>query len=68
MALAYFRMLIHKLLNKDPDRISEKYPLIILDRNSTVCMDNNGKYTNHTRHIDIGVSLKLMVKMQKSQY
>ena len=28
----------------------EESPLIILDRKSAVCMANNGKDTNHTRH------------------
>ena len=51
MALAYFRMLIHEFLNKDPDIVIEKYPLIILDSKSAVCMANNGKDTKHTSHI-----------------
>ena len=51
MALLYFRMLIHEFLNKDPDIFPEEYPLLILDRKSDVCMANNGKDTNHTRHI-----------------
>ena len=32
--------------------VPDKYPLIILDSKSAVCMANNGKYTKHTRHID----------------
>ena len=51
MALANFRILIHELLNKDPDIFSEEAPLIILDSKSDVCMSNNDKDTNHTRHI-----------------
>ena len=51
MALAHFRMLIHELLNKDPYIILDEYPLVILYSKSTVCMVNNGKDTNHTRHI-----------------
>ena len=51
MALAHSRMLIHELLNKDPDIVPEKAPLIILDSKSNVCMDKNGKYTKRTRHI-----------------
>ena len=51
MALAYFRMLIHKLLNKDPDIAPEESPIITLDSMSAVCMANNGKYTKHTRKI-----------------
>ena len=31
MSLAYFRMLIHELLNKDTDIVPEEEPLIILD-------------------------------------
>ena len=51
MALARFRVLIHELLNKDPDIVPDKAPLIILDSKSAVCMPNNGKDTKHTRHI-----------------
>ena len=43
MTLAHSRMLIHELLNKDPDIVLEEAPLIILDRNYAVCMANNGK-------------------------
>ena len=31
MALSYFMMLIHELLNKDPDIVPEEAPVIILD-------------------------------------
>ena len=51
MDLSHFRMLIHKPLNKYPDIVTEEAPLIILDSNYSVCMDNNGKDTKHTRHI-----------------
>ena len=51
MALEHFRMLIHELLNKDPDIFPEEAPLIFLDIKSSVCMANNGKDTKHTRHI-----------------
>ena len=51
MSLAHFRMLIHELLNKDPDIVTEETPLIVLDSKSAMCMVNNGKYTNHNRHI-----------------
>ena len=44
-------MLIHELLNKDPYIVPEESPLIILNRKSAVCMDNNGKDTKHTMHI-----------------
>ena len=48
MALAHFRMFIHKLLNKDPYIFPEEYPLIILDIKSAMYMENNGKDTKHT--------------------
>ena len=51
MDLAYFRMLIRELLNKDPDIVSEEDTLIVLDRKSAMCVSNNGKYAKHTRHI-----------------
>ena len=51
MALAHFRMLIHELLNKGTDIVSEEAPLIVLDRKYAMFMDNNGKDTKHTRHI-----------------
>ena len=51
MALANFRMLIHELLNKDPDKVSEEAPLIVLGIMSVICMANNGKDTKHKRHI-----------------
>ena len=51
MTLAHFRMLIHDFLSKDPYIFPEEAPLIILDRNSAVCMDNNGKDNKHTRQI-----------------
>ena len=51
MALAHFRMLIHELLNKDPDIVPDKNPLIVLDSKYSMCMAKNGKDTKHTRHI-----------------
>ena len=51
MDLAHFRMLIHELVNKDPDIGLEEAPLIVLDSKSAVCMANNGKDTKHTRYI-----------------
>ena len=51
MALAHFRMLIHELLNKDPDIVTEEAPLIVLDSKYAMCMDKNGEDTKHTRHI-----------------
>ena len=58
MDLVYFRMLIRELFNKYPDIVPEEDLIIILDSNSDVCMDKNGKDTNHTRHIVRGVILK----------
>ena len=51
MDLAHFRVLIHELLNKDPDVVPEEAPLIILDSKSDVCMAKNGKDIKYTRHI-----------------
>ena len=51
MDLAHFRMLIHELLNKNPDIVPEEALLIVLDSKSAMCMDNNSKDTKHTRHI-----------------
>ena len=51
MALAYFRVLIRELLNKDPDIFPEEAPLIVLDSKYAMYMAKNGKYTKHTRHI-----------------
>ena len=51
MDLAYFRMLIHELPNKDPDIVPEEAPLIVLDSKSAMCMAKNDKDTKHTRHI-----------------
>ena len=47
MALANFRMLIHELLNNDPDIVSEEAPLIVLDSKSAMYMANS-KDTKHT--------------------
>ena len=38
-------------MNKDPYVVLEQASLIILDRNSYICMSKNGKYTKQTRHI-----------------
>ena len=51
MALANYRMLIHELLNKDPDMVPEEAPLIFLDIKSSILMIKNVKDTKHTRHI-----------------
>ena len=44
-------MLIHELLNKDPDIVTEEAPLIVLDSKSAMCMAKNGKDAEHIRHI-----------------
>ena len=36
MALAHFRVLIHELLNKDPDIVPVEAPLIVLDSKSAM--------------------------------
>ena len=51
MALAHFRMLVHELLNEDPDMLPKEAPLIVLDRKSAMCMAKNGRDTKNTRHI-----------------
>ena len=51
MALEHFRMLIHGLLNKDPDIVTEESPLIVLGSKFAICMDKNDNCTKHTRHI-----------------
>ena len=51
MALAHFRMLVHELLNEDPDMVPKEAPLIVLDSKSAMCMAKNGRDTKHTRHI-----------------
>ena len=51
MDLAHFSMLIHELLNKDPDIFPEEAPLVVLKSKSSMCMAKNGKDTKHTRHI-----------------
>ena len=51
MALAHVRMLIHELLNKDPEIFPEEAPLIVLDSTYAMYMAKNYKDTKHTRHI-----------------
>ena len=50
MALAHFRMLVHELLNEDPDMFPKEAPLIVLDSKSAMSMAKNGRDTKHTRH------------------
>ena len=38
-------MLINEYSKKDPYVVTEEAPLIILDSNSSVCMDKNGNDT-----------------------
>ena len=51
MDVARFRMLIHELLNKDPDIIPEEAPMIVLESKFVMFMAKNGKDKKHTRHI-----------------
>ena len=51
MALAHFRMLIHELLKKGQDIVTEEAPLIVLYSKSAMCMVKKFKDTKHTRHI-----------------
>ena len=51
MALAHFRMLVHELLNEDPDMVPKEANLILLDGKYAMCMAKNGKDTRHTRNI-----------------
>ena len=44
-------MLIHELLNKDPDIAPYKASLIVLDSKFSICMAKNREYIKHTRHI-----------------
>ena len=43
MDLAHFRMLVHELLNEDPDMVLNEAPLIVLDSKSVMCMAKNGR-------------------------
>ena len=65
MALAHFRMLIHKLLNKYACIVTEEAPLIILYNKSNVCMAMNGKDTKNTRHISRRVNFNINAKKCK---
>ena len=51
MALAHLRILIHELLNEDPDMVPKEAPLIVLNGKSAMCMAKNGRDTKYTRHI-----------------
>ena len=44
-------MLVHELLNEDPDMVPKEAPLIVLDRKYAMCRAKKGKDTKHTRHI-----------------
>ena len=51
MDLAHFIMLVHELLNEDPDMVLKEAPFIVLDSKYAMCMTKNGMDTKHTRHI-----------------
>ena len=51
MALAHFRMLIHEMLNKDPEMVPKEAPWIVLYSKSSICMAKSGKDTKHTKDI-----------------
>ena len=51
MDLSHSGMLNNEMINKDLDEVPEQATLIILDRNSDVSMENNGKDTKYTRQI-----------------
>ena len=51
MALAHFRMLVHELLNEDPDMVPNGALLIVLDSKYAMFISKNGKGTKHTRYI-----------------
>ena len=38
-------------MNKDPDIVPKKVPMVILDSKSAVCMVNNAEDTKNTIHI-----------------
>ena len=46
MALAHFRMLVHELLNENPDMVPMEALLIVLDIKSAMCVSNNGRIPN----------------------
>ena len=51
MDLSHFIMLVHELLNEDPDMVPKEAPLIFLDSKYSMCMAKNGTDTKHTIHI-----------------
>ena len=51
MALSHFRILVHELLNEDPDMVPREASFIFLDGKSAMYMAKNVKDTKHTRHI-----------------
>ena len=57
--LSHFRMLIKEWLNKYPAMVPKEYSRIILDRKASVCMDKNGKYIKHKRHISRRVHFEM---------
>ena len=44
-------MLVHELLNEDPDMVPKEAPLIVLDSKSAMCMAKNGRDNKNIIHI-----------------
>ena len=61
MALANFRMLIHELLNEDPDMVPEEVPLIVLDSKSAMNMANNGNIVQTLEEVQEHILFSIMV-------
>ena len=53
MYLSHLRMLNIDLLNNDPYLVPEQACIIIMGNRSSICMDNNDKDVENTRHIAI---------------
>ena len=55
MSLAHVVILINELFHKDPDMVTEKDTLSIVDSKSEVCMAKDGKDSKNTNNISIRV-------------
>ena len=54
---AHCRIINNKFWKKYTDVVTEQASMILLEGKSSVCMDNNGKDTNHTRNIPRRIQL-----------